>query len=91
MLSSTASDSLTKVDDLTISKIREESYNAAVVLNMYSPQNQRKMIELEEKSPSTTKDIDCDIEDEKPLRSQQVSNTETNTTFSITIEKEERL
>ena len=88
---STASDSLTKVDDLTVSEIREESYNAAVVLNLCSPQNQTKMIELEEKSPSTTKDIDCDIEDEKPLSSQQVSNTETNTTFSITIEKEERL
>ena len=91
MLSSTASDSLTKVDDLTISKIREESYNAAVVLNMCSPQNQTKMLEFEEKSPSTTKDIDCDIKDEKALSSQHASNTDTNNTFSMTIEKEERL
>ena len=91
MSSSTASDSLTKVDDLTISKIREESYSTSVVVNMCSPQNQTKMLELEEKSSSTTKDMDCDIKDEKALRSQHVSNTDTNNTFSMTIEKEERL
>ena len=91
MSSSTTLNSLAKVDDLTVSKIREESYNAAVVLNMCSPQNQTKMIELEEKSPSTTKDIDCDIKDQKPLSPRQVSNTDTNDTFSITIEKEKRL
>ena len=89
--SSTASDSSTKVDDLSISKIMEESYSTSVVVNMRTPQNQTKTLELEEKSSSTTKDMDCDIKDEKALSSQHVSNTDTNNTFSMTIEKEERL
>lgn len=91
MSSSTTSDSLTKVDDLAVSEIMEESYSTSVVVNVCSPQNQTKTLELKEKSPSTTKDIDCDMGYEKPSSSQQVSNTETNNTFSITIEKEERL
>ena len=79
--SSTASGSSTKVDDLSTS----------VVVKMCTPQNQTTTLELEEKSSSTTKDMDCDIKDEKALRSQHVSNTDTNNTFSMTIEKEERL
>ena len=89
--SSTALDSSTKVDDLGVSKILEESYSTSVVVNMCTPQNQTKTLELEEKSSSSTKDMDCDIKDEKALSSQHVSNTDTNNTFSMTIEKEERL